>query len=133
MANYLYNGVEFAELPKWDTEKYPFAYIVYYPGLMGWLYAFSEKKHLDTANNSGTMCTSVAAGETYLTCLAYPPIFGEIEEVTATENKTMDSKLLWANYNVLNADGTLYLPASDPIPVLNPTAILMGYSMGAKL
>ena len=42
--------------------------------------------------------------------------------------------LKWSNYDILNTDGTLYLAASDPIPipapVIDPLSMWLGYQAG---
>ena len=51
----------------------------------------------------------------------------------------MDGSLIfWTNTDILNEDGTLYLAASDPIPVtitapIDPTSLLMGYRVGQMI
>ena len=62
---------------------------------------------------------------------------GNAVNVPAGESIGTASSPRWANFDLpstnLVTGVTEYIEASDPIPVLNPTAILMGYSMGAKL
>lgn len=45
--------------------------------------------------------------------------------------------LLWANHDILNSNGSVYLAASDPVPVvtntLDPTALLMGWLVGKRV
>ena len=43
--------------------------------------------------------------------------------------------LVWSNYDILDEDGTLYLAASEPVPVTaqNPAAMLAGFQLGAAI
>ena len=46
--------------------------------------------------------------------------------------------IIWSSFDVLNADGTLYLAASEPIPVnpappIDPTSLLMGWLVGKRI
>lgn len=48
------------------------------------------------------------------------------------------STIRWANYDLYKDDGTLYLAASEPVPVgpvtvRNPAAMLMGFQLGAAI
>ena len=40
--------------------------------------------------------------------------------------------LHWSNFDIYNSDGTLYLAASDPVPVttINPSALMQGFFVG---
>ena len=57
------------------------------------------------------------------------------EIVETVDNTTFSYPLAevnWANFDVLNADGTLYLAASEPIPILAPTLDPLSLFLGWK-
>lgn len=133
--NYLYNGIELPELPEWDKETYPyvFMYVINYLGkYLATLYCFSEPHHLTVPNDKGVYAIGVFLGEKYLT-----GGFSELTEETGTDpnGHRITTSPHWANYDILNNDGTLYLAASDPIPVgsapeLEPKSFMAGWRMG---
>lgn len=114
---YLYNGVRLPKLPEWDREAYPYAAITY-------------KKHVDgswgaTLFASVTKYTATSTG-LYSGSLS----IGNIEFSVDNKTESWEAKsgvytypIIWANYDVYYSDiaedvgGTLYLAASDPIPV----------------
>ena len=119
---YLYNGVRLPKLPEWDRGVYPYAVI--------WQHASSKSYHLT--------CSSVpdivyGADEYYL-----PSADGEPMEAyriaddsweywykttTSTDitnqiaNALTKRPLVWANYEISREDDTVYLAASEPVPV----------------
>ena len=148
MGNYLFNGVE-CPVPR-EFDKSAFRYMVITQAVSNCsLFCWASKP--DT--------TVRANGYDYHEYNNAPYIqshFWKSEGATEwDEFKEYNSgyyplsTIVWANFDVYSSDGTLFMKASYPIdketgeevtdyglypiPVLNPTAILMGYSMGAKL
>lgn len=118
---YLYNGVRLPKLPEWDRVAYPYAYLNFqYFGTYlqnCFLYAFTEPKHKTVEYSNGYYATGVSAGEKYLSAQISNGVFTEPEEKTPEFDKVLASTIDWANYDILNNDGTLYLAASEPTPV----------------
>ncbi len=59
--------------------------------------------------------------------------WGDVTNYTGAYPTLSSRHLAWSNFVILNPiDSTIYLAASDPIPVNphNPTAMLMGYMAG---
>ena len=65
-----------------------------------------------------------------------------LEEVVGDdEDATFVNFIKWANFDVLNEDGSVYLAASEPIPIYNsvptpsidPTAMLLGWLVGKQI
>jgi hypothetical protein len=147
MANYLYNGVEFPVLPKWDKATYPYAAIVHQTNnedykyylfcsthpfkycvgtLRTWLYTDAPSNGLRYGtdyNGDEWVYESVYEDETgERICIAYP--------------------VYWANHDIYyhastneGTPGELYLAASDPIPVgsapeVEPKSFMAGWRMG---
>lgn len=144
MANYLYNGEELPALPEWDKTAYP--YVVIYKEVGGWyaLEMFTEQP------------IAYSDGENYLVC-GVPGGCGALYwgTVSSTDREwgdnayaTYDSydgreiqfldgtkylySLFWSNSDILKEDGTLYLAASDPIPILAPVIDPLSMWMGWK-
>lgn len=115
-VNYLYNGVKLPKLPEWDREVYPYAYITV--GAVTKKYSlilFSEIEY--GANSNGYYSLNIPAGAG-MTCSRSSD---QWEEPTLlTESKTItipNSAWIWANFDVLNSDETVYLSASEPVPI----------------
>lgn len=130
---YLYNGVQLPPLPEWDKEAYPYAFITYladaagidekYAGcIFGQIvfcsgqftvksdgYAYTEnvdEKAYNFATGALAVDLDVTEGEW---------TFGE---ETHVDDMVLDAyMLLWSSYDILNEDGSVYLAASDPVPV----------------
>lgn len=119
---YLYNGIRLPALPEWDRGAYPYAYI--------WQSASDQTCYLS--------CSSVplvvyGADEYYLPSAdgepmeAYRIVDGSwgfwYETTTSTSatnqiaNALTKRPLVWANYDISREDDTVYLAASDPVPV----------------
>ena len=134
---YLYNGVRLPKLPEWDTEGYPNAVIfehglnsdIYVPGFGAWV---SEKEIF-------VRCRTSSAGDAIVEIRTQPPLmhmdYGHGEEVwdggskewtqtsyvvgqTLYNNDVQKSRIVWANHDIFEEDGTLYFAkCADPIPV----------------
>lgn len=103
---YLYNGVKLPALPEWDRERYPYAHI----GVMDSYgrYAFAaESKALTVLGN-----IYVTKPEVNYSCESSVDtwVAGGLVSFTAY-------KVLWANHDVIDANGNLLLDASDPVPI----------------
>jgi hypothetical protein len=110
MGNYLYNSVARPPIPDWNGDTHPYVYITSHPlgnymcnarniqygtdeygyniGIIdGWCYNFMPGKHTEWEKTRSTEQTGLT---------------------TALED------IVWANFDVLNEDGSIYLPASYP-------------------
>ena len=111
---YLYNGVRLPALPEWDREKYPYSYVgtAMYLNIEEYRAYFAKKIHTKSA---GAMMFIDAA-------LRYRLIDGQWVEHGAGIPPVITSPL-WSNVNIYydssveEVGGTLYLSASEPIPV----------------
>ena len=111
---YLYNGVRLPKLPEWDRERYPFAALNFiYSGenLLGaFLYCLPSVEYGTangerTVNLSGALRCRISSGDSQ---------WGAVE---STSGSVLITALDWADFDILNVDGTVYLAASQPIPV----------------
>lgn len=139
--NYLYNGVELPALPEWDREMYPYAVIsdfgLNYPPC---LYVLSADAYYELNNDNLWLTTS--AGLQWKVVDGKWSAFGEnpgntISVLINDPSWFSNHELIWTNFNA-EYNGTLYLAASDPIPVnpaptLDPTALLMGWQVGNRI
>ena len=144
MSKYLYNGDELSALPDYDDSIYKhlcirkatdytggYIYTLYaftdveyflYDG-NNWMIELSENNHLAWRYNK----SAEAWGEPFTDSSPDPELIPRFGVAT---------KLLsWANFDVLNEDGTIYLAASEPVPVTarNPAAMLAGFQLGAAI
>ena len=125
--SYLYNGVELPALPEWDKTKYPYAVITQHlGGTQYWLKIFSKP-----------VVDRVGYGKCrQATCISTSTAWGDFtEETDFGEDGTTITLIVWTNHDVYLADRTLYMAASDPIPVIqrNPSAMLLGFQVGQAI
>ena len=135
MANYLYNGMELPALPK---TTYPIA--VMDTALYGMLknailYLFSELEYTTIESNGDRGLLLTESNHVRFSATATDT---EWTAESGTAGALNINNIGWANTDILNADGTLYLAASEPIPVnpaptLDPTALLMGWQVGNRI
>ena len=120
MPNYLYNGIELPALPEWDKETYPYAMIgtAWYPVGYEGRYVLVVSKAVEIVTYNETL----QRGETmsFVNCKKFIENNGVWEEYILTA----DTIPFWTNadmyYNSAQENdlaGTLYLGASEPVPV----------------
>ena len=131
MPNYLYNGVELPELPKWDKETYPYAVIVEVL-LLGtpasWeLYLTSTPLAASTESKKYLKATADGHGVKYMIDLSQDHTDwtdeSDVELTSGADVVSIDKDLMmtthalrWCNYDVFNYEqDTIYLAASYPI------------------
>ena len=120
MITFRYNGIEFPALPERDVEQYPHAYIVNYTGStfdVDYMLFFTDDR-LGMSND--THITAVVGHAT--DGQRYDYINGEWVYYgywgVTHGHSSWQSVPIWSNTDVLyNANGSLYLAASDPVPV----------------
>lgn len=128
MGNYLYNGVELPELPEWDKTAYPYAYIVDNTAVVTGYVLFVHGAQ-STAKTDGTLFRYGAK--------MYVP--SDNGWTLHTSSLTVNGKVVWANADVYDTDGNLYLAASDPVDPnattapLDPKSMLMGWIVGRRI
>ena len=127
--NYLYNGVELPALPEWDKETYPYA-LIYKSSFGGHVLFLTDVVGTYTSSvvyyNGVRIDCDCAQGETE---------WSDFSDAMSFERYIAASThYVWANYDILKGDGTLYLAASDPIPVtapaLDPLSMWLGWKAG---
>lgn len=125
LVGYSYNGVVLPALPEWDKETYPYAVISELGLLPGYynLHVLGKDSYYFNSGGRyfggsdeikpvpGYQCTSNI----------YPfdewkeLLFMDNANACAYENKTIIT--VWSNFDMLNEDGTIFMAASEPIPV----------------
>lgn len=113
MTNYLYNGVELPALPAWNKAEYPYAYISVNPTkTMYFLFLCPIELIVD-----GSLITPNGEEIQGLQCTTYAPFsnWGEAQETVYSGSGKIAP--FWSNHDILNTDGSVYLAASDPIPL----------------
>lgn len=128
---YLYNGVRLPALPEWDRGVYPYALVLTMRNNDGGGVTFARLTvsttplYFDQASQNQVYCTSadgsairyvIQGAET-----AADMAWGSGEENTYTSGDCIESNLAviikWANYDLLDSNGTIYVAESEPIPV----------------
>ena len=140
---YSYNGVVLPDIHTVYTpelqETHPFAYIEHYALGLYSLYVASQQ----AIYNPKTYIAVPPRVEGFGNCIKfqYAPEYDETwklkdEKYDGSIFLDDDNTLLWCNTPVYNVtDGTLYLAASDPIPVgsapeVEPKSFMAGWRMG---
>lgn len=135
--NYLYNGIELPDINEvWtDKETYPYA-------LIRW--STEDDYYLLTVSANKAHYGPIVD---WLFCSNLVP-YVQYKHLEHWEDKRVISEstgiwpkdkmpVVWSNYDVLNRDGTVYLKASEPIPVggtpIDPTSMLMGWLVGRQI
>lgn len=142
MANYLYNGVELPDINTvWtDKETYPYAHIIYYANYDIYTIRYHKGLISYTAYYESTGTPALIGIGSYFAYDAKDnswEFYRNIEDADAAV--LSKSSLVWSSRDILNIDdGSVYLAASDPIPVnpaptLDPTALLMGWQGGNRI
>ena len=138
---YKYNGITLPKLPEWDKTAYPYAFIQF--GDMTGYSIYS----LIVTNSTGVMGDSYQIGA-HTTCEWVVAADKESAENLSgttpgisTDNwlqyenaKTHTeygySNVVWSDHEIRNADNSIYLPKSYPVPVYDMRSFWAGVSMG---
>lgn len=144
--NYIYNGVELPALPGYDTAAYPYA-VIAQGGSITTLYVSSKPLYylwpIDVAYGYCSI-DPFDRGSTSLKNGSWEEFtFDAVTSATETESGTECYwcfgilKGIWANHDILKEDGTVYLAASEPIPVStwkpDPISMVLGWLVGRRL
>lgn len=115
---YLFNGVQLPPLPDWDKETYPYAVI--HSAVSGggyYLYLHSDTPSVHVESSAGELWYGTPNATT-ISMHVYPSFETEWKyQLTYGGASAMLKQVVWANHDILNSDGSVYLSASDPIPV----------------
>lgn len=122
MSKYLYNDVELPALPSVDKNTFPYAIILPIYTMVGLNYVFSGKYSLRFLASDVLHINSVGNLTVKDRNADLRFIYYETDGTEWTGDGTVKTlstafvaeHLTWANYDVLNADGSVYLPASEP-------------------
>ena len=125
---YSYNGVILPKLPEWDREKYP--YVVIMQSISSTEYvaqALAAPLYTeDTVSLAGKPLFHLYYDESHFlqSAIDETGIWKKWYELPSSYlthrleyDGTTENVLVWANHDILNEDGTLYLAASEAIPV----------------
>lgn len=114
---YLYNGVRLPALPEWDRGVYPFAVIVNNFGYELWVCS-EPSFYASTKNNMGTL-VACNFGSCMLSDNAWNNVFFPTKNNLGVLNSVrfLAEGFVWANYDILDSAGGIYLAASEPVPV----------------
>jgi hypothetical protein len=138
MAKYRYNGIELPALPDRDVTTYPYAFIYNRNG-GDYYVAFESEIPNPTTNGTFVVFNSKTV---------YKAVDGTWEKSSLGNT---GFTMWWANTDIFNSDGSLFLQASDPVPVEpeqpealtardlyrkingNPTKLTLYKKLGGKL
>ena len=142
MADYLYNGLPLLKIPDAVTPQHPHVVLRYFD------YPDSATGHMDTVvanylsdvnieQNGSLFYLILNVGD--MQSKATRPAdstgdfsaFGEIAYQEERQTAALE-RVVWTNTDLYLPDGTLYLAASEPVPILAPTIEPLSMWMGWK-
>ena len=110
---YLYNGVRLPKLPEWDKEAYPYAGIFsmsvgfMFRALSPTAYYFQNGDEWTLGSFDGNLSSTKYNDKDNWGRLSHDTSYGGLPAPV----------LIWTNFDFMNEDGSVYLAASEPIPV----------------
>ena len=134
MGYMLFNGNKLPVLPVWDKTTRPYAFMYKSTGFVNSvnLYICETIEYESTASGYGLVAP---AGS--LNCYvgisgnaAISDSWSELSEKTTDSKMGSHANVCWANFDVLNDDGSVFLAASDPVPVGKPITDPLSFTMG---
>lgn len=123
---YLYNGIRLPALPKWNEETHPFAYIIKSNSSDSYYLCVYDDRAVYDEKYEYTPCIVDTHGDNKAQQRKYYVSNGEWAyalggKVTTPYGLSFSGGAsdtpVWCNTDILNEDGTVYLPASEPVPV----------------
>lgn len=114
---FLYNGVELPALPEWDKTVYPYAfiYIVTLDGTTGVYTLVVSSSSVMSYDGNGIICPSATVGQRYTVSEDSWAAAAASDDFYIKRDNLIYT--VWANFDVLNSDGSVYVAASEPVPV----------------
>lgn len=114
---YSYNGVVLPKLPEWDKETYPYAYISWSVGMqVYYLRCFASEMVL--TKNGESMITPTDESVAYQ---AFYTRKNGSKWIDSAEGEWDGGNTFslpdWTNADILNEDGSVFLKATEPVPV----------------
>ena len=107
---YLYNGVRLPKLPEWDRAAYPYAAISYAETAGVWYLRFLSVLPYFSG-------TEFYYGDNTVELRYYRDIDGWENPTERNPSGDISYGIMWASHNICSIDGSIYLAASDPVPV----------------
>ena len=111
---YLYNGVRLPKLPEWEYDESVYKYLMIRKHktleTVHWIVG-SEKPIYVKSGIAYVEANRMLIRHASPNTEWYAPTVGH----DASEYDA--AKLVWANHDILNSDGSVYLAASEPVPV----------------
>lgn len=124
MSNFLYNGVELPGLPEtWNEAAHPYLFIrvVSLDGSAeNAVYSlFAASAAAVSYDDNGILFPSSAVGEKYaVSDGAWAESSESLSDAFYIKRNDGFLYTLWANFDILNSDGSVYIAASEPVPVV---------------
>lgn len=114
---FLYNGVKLPALPEWDRNRYPYAfiYIVTLDGTTGVYTLVVSSSSVMGYDGNGIICPAATVGQRYTVSEDSWAAAAASDDFYIKRDNLIYT--VWANFDVLNSDGSVYVAASDPVPV----------------
>ena len=131
MAKCLYNGLEFPELPQWDENEYPRAYLYLTGTETRWgtlvlVPAGAEISYVDGSEailflTSYYKCYSARSADDQWDDDGIIETSGSVYIIKPmVEFPDSYTNVQWSNFPIYTKDGYLLLAASDPVPIEDP-------------
>lgn len=115
---YLYNGVRLPKLPEWDREAYPYAVITKIGDEPD---TYSYRVIADAAPIVATATGYPSYKFKYGKWYEYDLSTGLAWIDRSTSHVTNYGRIVWANENVADKEGNVYMAKTEPVPVYTAT------------
>ena len=117
---YLYNGVRLPGLPEWDREMYPYVMMadMTKSGVHDAIYCYFLSSKDGQITDPDTLLGFVYSSKINYGICVFEKTQPEDGWSDFNDKRSATFGVpFWANFEVLNADGSVYLAASEPVPV----------------
>lgn len=116
---YSYNGVTLPALPERDKVTYPHAVLMYQntdADDSTYIFLLVSTVEWQVGGTANLFITNDGTGQVYRALVDGGTEFEYVRDAESFTSAAK-AKIFWTNTDILNTDGSVYLPASDPIPV----------------
>ena len=118
----LYNGVELPKLPEWDKDIYLYAWIKVPDAGKTRLFVSSCKIYVD-GNFFRTEQNCVVSKYTLVDGV-WELVSSNVDYVLGSNIESVNNNVIWANFDILNTNGSIYLAASTPVDLNAPVGTM---------
>ena len=140
IPQYSYNGTALGPLPPdWDSVNYPYAQIRRMSDTTFHFVAHPELPYSGVSDWDGSLTLNFSGKTECQIMRAYTKLGLWWTDAYFEKYESFYARyVVWANFDIYNEDGSIYMAASEPIPVgatkpIDPMSMLMGWRVGQAI